>query len=31
VKLHSWITALGQQGTEAEPRRLGVLRLTHQR
>src|SRR5215218_8451758 len=29
VKLHSWISALGQQGTEAEPGRLGVLRLTY--
>jgi hypothetical protein len=31
VQLHSWITALGQQSTEAEPGRLGVLRLTYQR
>jgi hypothetical protein len=29
VKLHSWVTTLGQQGTEAEPGRLGVLRLTY--
>ena len=28
VKLHSWVTTLGQQRTEAEPGRLGVLRLT---
>src|SRR5215212_12029367 len=28
VKLHSWIAALGQQGAEAEPWRLGVLELT---
>src|SRR5919107_1497833 len=28
VKVHSWITVLGQQGTEAETGRLGVLRLT---
>jgi hypothetical protein len=27
--LHSWVTALGQQGTEAEPGRLGVLGLTY--
>jgi hypothetical protein len=31
VKLHSWITALGQQGTEAEPGRLGDLRLMYPR
>ena len=29
VKLHTWVTALGQQGTKAEPGRLGVFRLTH--
>ena len=29
MKLHSWISALGQQGTEAEPGRLGVLGLTY--
>src|SRR5215211_6140671 len=29
VKLHSWVTAIGQQGTEAETRRLGVLGLTY--
>ena len=29
VKLHSWISALGQQGTEAETGWLGVLRLTY--
>jgi hypothetical protein len=28
VELHSWVTTLGQQGTEAEPERLGILRLT---
>jgi len=27
--LHTWVTALGQQGTKAEPGRLGVFRLTH--
>jgi hypothetical protein len=31
VKLHSSVTTLGQQGTEAEPERLGVLRLTYRR
>src|SRR5215203_4780239 len=29
VKLHSLVTALGQQRTEAEPRRLGVVRLRY--
>src|SRR5215208_3467446 len=29
VKLHSWISALGQQGTQAESGRLGVLGLTY--
>jgi hypothetical protein len=29
VKAHSSATILGQQGTEAEPGRLGVLRLTY--
>jgi hypothetical protein len=27
--LHSWITTLGQQSTEAETERPGVLRLTY--
>jgi hypothetical protein len=29
VKLQSWVTALGEQGMEAEPGRLGVFRRTH--
>src|SRR5829696_5346205 len=29
MELHSWFTALGQQGREAQPGRLGVLRLTY--
>jgi hypothetical protein len=31
VKLHFSVTALGNQGTEAESGRLGVFRLTHPR
>jgi hypothetical protein len=30
VKLHSLVTTLGQQRTEAEPGRLGVFGLTRQ-
>ena len=29
VELHSWVSALREQGTEAEPGRLGVLGLTY--
>jgi hypothetical protein len=29
VKVYSWVTTLGQQGTEAEPGRLGVFKLMY--
>jgi hypothetical protein len=31
VKLHSWVTVIGQQRTEVEPGRLGVFVLTYVR